>query len=86
MVYILLPPFNDVSKPMIANYRLIMKLSELGQNRVSFLFHSFLFTHQRVQWGSLLPALLVAKVTDPHLEQCGSVCCRGQICTRGQQA
>lgn len=71
---------------MVANYRLIMKLSELGQNSVSFLFHSLLFMPQCTQWGWLLLALLVAKVTNPHLEQRGSGCCGGQSCAKGQRA
>jgi len=44
-----------------------MRLSELGQETISFLFHSFLFMHQHAQQVSLLPALFVVKVTDPHL-------------------
>lgn len=56
-----------------------MKFAELIQNSGTFLFNSLLFTHQLAQQGSLLPALLVAKLTNPHLEQHGNVCCREQI-------
>lgn len=77
-----LPSFNDVSKPTITNYQLVMRLSELGQETISFLFHSFLFTHQQAQQVSLLPAVFVVKVTDPHLHNVKVLVLKGKSVPR----
>lgn len=76
------PCLNDVSKPTIANYQLVMRLSKLGQETISFSFHSFLFTHQQAQQVSLLPALFVVKVTDPHLHNVEVLVLKGKSVPR----